>query len=82
MVYEQSECGVPVTPDKESADVILPMVLSVPQAARFTTLSEATIWRLLRRRTLEARKHGRRTLILRESAEAYVRGLPALGAAA
>ena len=66
MTY-QGRDTLPSQIDAKHEEPIAPLVLSVPQAAKFINLSEATIWRMIRSRELDARKAGRRTLILRES---------------
>jgi hypothetical protein len=56
--------------------------MSVPEFARFARIGESSAWKEIRERRLAARKLGRRTVILREDAEAYLRDLPRVGAAA
>jgi excisionase family DNA binding protein len=50
--------------------------MSVEETARFLGLGQSSIWRAIREQRLAARKSGRRTLILKEDALAYVRNLP------
>jgi hypothetical protein len=56
--------------------------MSVPEFARFARIGESSAWKAIRERRLAARKLGRRTVILKEDAETYLRDLPRVGAAA
>ena len=56
--------------------------MSVPEFARFARIGESSAWKEIRERRLAARKLGRRTVILREEAESYLRDLPRVGVAA
>ena len=49
---------------------------TIPEACEFTGLGRSSIYRLIEAGTLTPRKAGRRTLILREELEAYIRSLP------
>lgn len=51
----------------------------IGEFARLTGMSLPTIYRRLRAGELRAVRSKRRTLILREDAEKFLRGLPALG---
>jgi hypothetical protein len=50
--------------------------MSVSEFARFARIGESLAWKEIREKRLAARKLGRRTLILRSDAEAYLRDLP------
>ena len=56
--------------------------LSVPESARLARVGQSSIWKAIRERHLEARKLGRRTVILKEDAQNYLQKLPKVGAAA
>jgi excisionase family DNA binding protein len=56
--------------------------MSVAEFAEYARICESSVWKQIRERRLAARKLGRRTVILKEDAEAYLRDLPRIGAAA
>lgn len=58
-----------------------PIALTIPDAVAFAGLGRSTIYRLFEQGVLTPRKAGRRTLILREELEDYIRNLPAATAA-
>jgi excisionase family DNA binding protein len=64
--------------DTNSAKIEI-AAMSVEEAARFLGLGQSSIWRAIREQQLAARKHGRRTLIMKEDALAYLRELPRAG---
>ena len=53
--------------------------MSVPEFARFARICESSVWKQIRERRLAARKLGRRTVILKQDAETYLRELPLVG---
>lgn len=53
-----------------------PIALSVPDAAKACAVSERQMWRILKSENLPQRKLGRRTVILYEGLQDYMRGLP------
>lgn len=57
-------------------DVVEPGLLSVPAAAVWLSVSEASVWRMLDAGTLASVKVGRRRLIPRQALVAYVDSLP------
>lgn len=57
------------------------LAFTVPEACEFSGLGRSSLYRLFERGILTPRKAGRRTLILREDLEAYIRNLPAATAA-
>jgi excisionase family DNA binding protein len=58
-----------------------PIALTIPEACEFSGLGRSTIYRLFEQGALTPRKAGRRTLILREDLEGFIRNLPAAKAA-
>lgn len=54
-----------------------PIALTIPDAAKLSSLSRTSLYAALKRGDLIALKAGRRTLILRAELEAYMTGLPA-----
>jgi excisionase family DNA binding protein len=56
--------------------------MSVREFAQIARLGESSVWKAIREKRLTARKNGRRTLILRQEAEAYLNSLPRVGEAA
>jgi excisionase family DNA binding protein len=56
--------------------------MSVEETARFLGMGQSSIWREIREHRLPAVKCGRRTLVTREDAIAFLRHLPRIGAAA
>ncbi len=59
-----------------------PLALTVEEAAYAAKLSRSEIYRALQRGDLEAKKQGRRTLILREELTRYLGALPNYAVAA
>jgi len=53
-----------------------PLVLSIPEAARAVGLGRTSLYEAIRCGKLNARKHGRRTLILVTDLQAWVSDLP------
>jgi hypothetical protein len=53
-----------------------PQYVSIRDAAKFSAVSEWTIKNLLRQGVLEARKSGRRTLVVFESVKRHAAALP------
>ncbi|QFU16564.1 helix-turn-helix domain-containing protein [Microvirga thermotolerans] len=49
---------------------------TISEFCAWTRLSRATVYRAIRASTLNAKKLGGRTIILREDAVAFVKGLP------
>jgi excisionase family DNA binding protein len=60
----------------ETATEIEIAAMSVEEAARFLGLGQSSIWREIREHRLAAKKCGRRTLVMREDALAFLRDLP------
>jgi hypothetical protein len=50
--------------------------MSVPEFAEFINQSKSTAWQLLRSGAVDARKIGRRTVVLTQDALAYLEQLP------
>jgi len=59
-----------------------PIVLSVSEAIAISRLSRSELYRAFQRGDLSAKKHGRRTLIMREELVRYLQALPDLQAVA
>lgn len=57
------------------------IAFTIPEACEFSGLGRSSLYRLFEQGVLTPRKAGRRTLILREELEAYIRGLPTATAA-
>ena len=57
------------------------IAFTIAEACEFSGLGRSSLYRLFEKRALIPRKAGRRTLILREELEAYIRSLPAATAA-
>lgn len=57
-------------------DTILPAMLTVPGAIAYSGFSRSRIYAHLKSKELEARKAGRRTLIVRVSLDRLLAGLP------
>jgi excisionase family DNA binding protein len=56
-----------------------PIAITIPQATETSGLGRSTIYELFAEKKLTPRKAGRRTLILFEELEAYLKSLPASG---
>jgi excisionase family DNA binding protein len=56
--------------------------MSIEEAARFLGIGRSLTYAEIKSGRLKARKVGRRTIILHEDAERYLRSLPVVGAAA
>lgn len=54
-----------------------PLAVTIPGAAQMSGLGRSRIYELIGEGTLEARKAGRRTLIMTDSLRAYLSTLPA-----
>ena len=57
-------------------DVNQPIAVTIPGAASMTGLGRSRIYELIGAGTLEARKAGRRTLVMTDSLRAYLSSLP------
>ncbi len=66
----------------ERAPSGIPLAYSVDQYAEICGLGRSFLYEAIRNGDLEARKAGRRTLILKDEGERFLRELPALGTAA
>ena len=58
------------------ADNMIKISATIPQAVEMTGLGRTTIYKLFDEGKLTPRKHGKRTLILVEELERYVKSLP------
>jgi excisionase family DNA binding protein len=58
---------------------VQPAALSVQKAAIYLGLSDRSIYKLLEAEKIEAKKEGRKTLVLRQSLDRYLAELPAFG---
>lgn len=59
-----------------------PLAWSIDEYSEVSGLGRSFIYEAIRSGELQARKAGRRTLILRDDGERYLRSLPSIGAAA
>ncbi|AYJ86889.1 DNA-binding protein [Sphingomonas paeninsulae] len=59
-----------------------PLAFTIPEAVATSRVSRSEIYAALQRGDLEAKKRGRRTLILREELQRFMSSLPAYQAAA
>ena len=57
------------------------LAYDVRQVCSLSGLSRATVYAAIRGGKLKARKHGARTLVLRDDLRAWLEGLPLFGAA-
>jgi excisionase family DNA binding protein len=53
-----------------------PLTLTVTAASRYSGLSEWTIRKLINEGKIQHRRHGSRVLVMRDSVDGYVNGLP------
>lgn len=63
------------------SDNISPVALSVRDAVRLSGLSRSALYLRIAEGAIDARKAGRRTLILADSLLGYIKGLPPLSPA-
>lgn len=59
-----------------------PIAVTIPEAVKLSGLSRSALYEALKRRTITARKAGRRTLISFSDLEAYLASLPTYQAGA
>lgn len=64
---------------KLQSEITPPFVYSLDDLPSLTGLGRTRLYELINSGDLPARKIGRRTLVLREDVEAFLRGLPRIG---
>lgn len=55
------------------------IALTIPEAVKFSGIGRSTLYKLFNSGKLTPRKSGKRTLVIADELEAYVRNLPAGG---
>lgn len=53
-----------------------PIAVTIPEATRLSGLGRSTLYKLFNEGKLTPKKSGKRTLVLVEELESYVKGLP------
>lgn len=65
-------------PRQTPVPYIQPVALTIPEAVAYTRRSRATLYKLINEGSIEARKAGRRTLLMVASLDEMLASLPSL----